>query len=136
MIDLTNIKKTYSNAKDNAYTALKQISLSIDKKKFTCITGKSGSGKTTLLKIMAGLLEPDEGTVLIDNVNIYNLSKNKLAKHRNRTIGFVFQDFFLEENFTVYQNVVLITHDLNDAQKADEIFTLADGEITKHEILW
>ena len=225
MIDLTNIKKTYSNAKDNAYTALKQISLSIDKKKFTCITGKSGSVKTTLLKIMAGLLEPDEGTVLMDNVNIYNLSKDKLAKHRNRTIGFVFQDFFLEENFTVYQNVelplmlagvqkqkrsemiqqalssvdlfhkmdnivsnlsggekqrvsiaraivnhpkvvfadepcgnldtknsniimtllreqveegknvVLITHDLNDAQKADEIFTLADGEITKHEIL-
>lgn len=43
---------------------------------------------------MAGLLEPDEGTVLIDNVNIYNLSKDKLAKHRNRTIGFVFQDFF------------------------------------------
>ena len=54
MIDITNIKKTYSNAKDNTYTALKQISLSIDKKKFTCITGKSGSGKTTGRSIGAG----------------------------------------------------------------------------------
>ena len=94
MIDLTNIKKTYSNAKDNAYTALKQISLSIDKKKFTCITGKSGSGKTTLLKIMAGLLEPDEGTVLIDNVNIYNLSKDKLANFEIELLDLFSKIFF------------------------------------------
>ena len=42
----------------------------------------------------------------------------------------------LREQVEEGKNVVLITHDLNDAQKADEIFTLADGEITKHEILW
>ena len=71
----------------------------------TIIEGPSGSGKTTLLNIIGGLLKPSSGKILVNNKNIIEMNDNEKAYYRNKVIGFVFQSFYLEPNFTVYDNV-------------------------------
>ncbi|NLD25730.1 MAG: ABC transporter ATP-binding protein [Acholeplasmataceae bacterium] len=87
------------------FIAVKDVSLKLEKGKIYCLVGDSGSGKTTLMKIMSGLLYPTSGHVYYDGISIYETKGNYLAEHRNRNIGFVFQDFFLEEKLSVFENV-------------------------------
>lgn len=75
---------------------------------FCSITGRSGSGKSSLLKMLGGILKPTEGSVQIDDTDIYSLSERDMAHYRCDKIGFVFQDYFLEEMYTVYQNVEIV----------------------------
>lgn len=77
----------------------------MNKNELTIIEGPSGSGKTTLLNIIGGLLKPSSGKILVNNKNIIEMNDNEKAYYRNKVIGFVFQSFYLEPNFTVYDNV-------------------------------
>ncbi len=70
-----------------------------------CIVGPSGSGKSTLLHMMGTLDRPSTGTVSITGVDIARLSDRELAALRARSIGFVFQQFFLSEHATALENV-------------------------------
>lgn len=87
---------------------VKDVELCLDKGRFISIVGRSGSGKSTLLKMLGGLLKPDEGHVYIDDKDIYTMSEKEMADYRCNKIGFIFQDFFLEEKYTVYQNIEVV----------------------------
>ena len=84
---------------------LKGISLRINHGEFVAIVGPSGSGKSTLLGIIAGLDNPTSGQVLVDGVDITNISEGKLAAVRNQKIGMVFQAFNLIPTLTAQENV-------------------------------
>ena len=71
------------------------------------LIGPSGSGKTSLLSMMAGLLEPDSGTVTVDGQNLFALSPRKRDHLRGRIFGFVFQTLHLLPSLTLRQNVAL-----------------------------
>lgn len=100
LIQLHNITKIYPNN----VTALKNISLSIEKGEFVFIIGSSGSGKSTLLKLLLKEIEPTQGEIIINDKNITHLKKKEIPFLR-RKLGVVFQDFRLLPNKTVYENV-------------------------------
>ena len=104
MLVIENVSMDYDEA-PNVVHALKNINLSLNKNELTIIEGPSGSGKTTLLNILGCLLKPTAGRVLVDDCNIIDLNDNAKADYRNKTIGYVFQSFYLEPNFSVYDNV-------------------------------
>ena len=91
MIDVKNITKSFGSLQ-----VLKGIDLHIDKGEVVSIVGPSGAGKTTLLQIIGTLDKPDEGTVVVDGIDVGKLSTSKLSDFRNKHIGFVFQFNFFQ----------------------------------------
>ena len=106
MIEVKNITKTYGK-KQNAFTALDNVSLAIPDGTSVAILGKSGSGKSTLMHAMSGLDRPEKGEVIIDGENILKLKSKAVDKFRAEKIGFIFQSFFVQGNESVYDNVSL-----------------------------
>ena len=106
MIEVKNITKTYGK-KQNVFKALDDVSLKIPNGTSVAILGKSGSGKSTLMHVVSGLDTPDEGQILIDDVDILKLKQKAVDKFRAEKIGFIFQSFFMEANESVYDNVSL-----------------------------
>lgn len=105
-LEAKDVTKIYGK-KDNAFTALADITLAINKGESLAIVGKSGSGKSTLMHLMALLDKPTTGTLEIGGQDAGKLGNRKLDKLRNRTFGFVFQQFFLNGNASVLDNVIL-----------------------------
>lgn len=104
MIELKQISKSYTRRKQTV-TALKPLSLNIEKGEFVSIIGPSGSGKSTLLLMLGGMLSPTNGQVFIENQSLYSLNTDKRAALRQKKIGFVFQTFNLIPYLTALQNV-------------------------------
>ena len=98
---------------------LNEINLVIPTGQFIAITGASGSGKTTLLSLIAGLDEPTQGKIIIDNQDITKLNEAELAELRGQHFGFIFQNFNLIPTLTALENVVLSAelNGTNGAQK-------------------
>ena len=108
MINLTNINKSYQDGEGRLNHVLRDVHLDIDKGAFIAIKGPSGSGKTTLLSILGLLIQPDEGSYLLDGMNM-TISGIDHAYIRNKQIGFVFQDHRLMPQFTAMENILLPT---------------------------
>ena len=106
MIEVKNVTKTYGK-KQNAFRALKDVSLTIPDGASVAILGKSGSGKSTLMHAMSGLDRPEKGEVVIDGENILKLKTKAVDRFRAEKIGFIFQSFFVQGNESVYDNVSL-----------------------------
>lgn len=106
VIEVKNLVKVYGK-RSTAFEALKGINLDIFEGESVAIVGKSGSGKSTLMHLLALLDKPTSGTVKVDGIDSTKLSNRELNKLRNRTFGFVFQQFFMNPNDTVLENVVL-----------------------------
>jgi putative ABC transport system ATP-binding protein len=106
MITVNAVSKSYTQGKETI-EVLKNISLEINSGQTVAIVGPSGSGKSTLLSIISGLDTPNEGSVVIDDVDISTLSEKDLATFRNKKISIVFQSFELVQFFTAYENVML-----------------------------
>ncbi len=117
MISLKNISKEYSY-KSTRTLALNKINIEIKESLLTAILGKSGSGKTTLMNIIGGIDSPTSGDVFINDTNLAKLSNKELAIFRRKNIGFIFQVFYLEKSFTVYENL-LIPFLIDDINKND-----------------
>jgi lipoprotein-releasing system ATP-binding protein len=107
ILSAENLVKTYQTTKKTKLEVLKSISLEIEKDKISVIIGASGAGKSTLLHLLGGLDRPDQGKVLFDGQNIFDFSDEKLAKFRNKNIGFVFQFHHLLPEFTAVENVAI-----------------------------
>lgn len=106
ILDIISLTKVYGKG-ENKVNALEDISVSIEKGKFSAIIGPSGSGKSTLLHCMAGLDNPTSGKVILENNNIFDLSEEKLSKLRRQKFGFIFQNFNLIPVISVYENIIL-----------------------------
>ena len=105
-MELKNIVKTYITGGDS-FNALDGVSLSIRRGEFISITGPSGSGKSTLMHIIGLLDNPTNGKVLLEGRDISKLWENDLARIRNQTLGFVFQQFNLLAKTSALENVAL-----------------------------
>lgn len=103
----TNNLTKYYGAKPLLVKALDGITLEIEQGSFTAIVGTSGSGKSTLLHMLGGLDTPTGGSVCVDGQELSGMEKNELAIFRRRKIGFIFQNYNLMPNLTVYDNIVL-----------------------------
>jgi lipoprotein-releasing system ATP-binding protein len=102
MITVSGITKRYGDLQ-----VLKGIDFSVGKGEIVSIVGPSGAGKTTLLNIVGSLERPDSGTVTYDGESLYGMSEKRLARFRNRNIGFVFQFHQLLPEFTLEENVMM-----------------------------
>lgn len=106
LIELKNINKIYQTG-TIALRALKDVSLVIDSLEMVAIVGVSGSGKSTMMNIIGLLDLPTSGKFLLNGKQVSLIAEDELAEIRNKTIGFVFQSFFLLPRLKALQNVVL-----------------------------
>ena len=100
MIELKNVSKTYRTG----VNALRNINLTIRDGEFCFIVGKSGSGKSTLVRLLTKELDPDSGSILVNETDLVKLRRSQVPDYRRR-LGVVFQDFRLLEDRTVYENI-------------------------------
>ena len=106
LIKLINISKTYEG-KSVRTEVLQQINLSIEKGEFVCVLGKSGCGKTTLLNILGLIDKASSGKYVLENIDTTDLAAYEIAQIRNQKIGFIFQSFYLLDDYNVLDNVIL-----------------------------
>lgn len=102
ILSARNLHKTYDNLR-----VLNGINLEVKREEILAIVGKSGAGKSTLLHILGTLDHPDEGELMIENKNPFQLKNKKLSAFRNENIGFVFQFHHLLDEFTAFENVLI-----------------------------
>lgn len=106
ILQVKNVRKTYGKG-TSAFEALKGVSLDINEGDSIAIVGKSGSGKSTLMHILALLDAPTEGAIVLEGKGTSTLHGRELNAVRNKTFGFVFQQFFLNGKVSVLENVIL-----------------------------
>ena len=106
----------------DAVRALYHVSFEIEAGEWIAIMGPSGSGKTTLINILGGLDHPTAGRVVVDSMEIGQLSERELTRYRSEKIGFVFQQFHLVPYLTSLENVMLAQyfHSITDEDEAAE----------------
>lgn len=106
ILQVTDVHKSYGRGQSR-FDALKGVSFDIQEGESVAIIGKSGSGKSTLMHLLALLDAPDSGRILLEGADTAALRGAKLNRTRNKTFGFVFQQFFLTGNNSVVENVIL-----------------------------
>jgi len=105
VLEAINLNKYFH--KPVEFHVLKEINLTVRSGEFAAIVGPSGSGKSTLLYVLSSLDREYEGEVIFGDVELKTLSNRKLARLRNRSIGFIFQFHYLLADFTALDNVML-----------------------------
>lgn len=106
LIKATNLHRGYSVGKKRI-EVLHGIDLSIEKGEKVFLCGPSGAGKTTLMYTLAGLEQPEQGSVHIDGQDLYKLSKKRQAQLRNARMSYIFQNYYLMPELTALENVLV-----------------------------
>ncbi|PHD42114.1 bacitracin ABC transporter ATP-binding protein [Bacillus toyonensis] len=107
VVNIKNVQKVYGKKGENQSHALKDVSFSIQEGEFVGIMGPSGSGKTTLLNVISTLDTATGGVVEIAGIDITKMKQGELSDFRSQKLGFIFQDFNLLENLSIYENIAL-----------------------------
>jgi len=106
MIEVKKITRIYGKGA-TAFKALDGVSFKLEKGANLAIQGKSGSGKSTLMHVLAGLDRPTSGSITINDQDLWSRKQAEIDAYRNQTIGFVFQDFYLQTEETVLENIMV-----------------------------
>ena len=107
-VAIKNVGKVYqSNGVNSAVRVLGGINLEIKEGEFISLMGPSGSGKSTLLTIMGAMNRPSEGSVMVDDIDVYELAEERRADFRREYLGFVFQQHHLMPYLNTLENVML-----------------------------
>lgn len=120
MIKLVNVYKYFNRGKKNEVKAIDNTSIDLPDKGIVTLLGPSGCGKTTLLNSIGGLSRINKGSIYIDGERITNRSVNKIDKIRSLKIGYIFQNFNLLDDETVFDNVSLVLK-INGLKDKEEI---------------
>ena len=107
MISINNLTKIYKSKKRNKVKALDNVSLTLPNSGLVFVLGKSGSGKSTLLNLIGGLDKITEGCIIVDGNDISRFKEKDFCDYRNTHIGFIFQDYHLIDELTIYDNICL-----------------------------
>ena len=124
-IEIKGLRKRFG-IEGNKIEVIKNLNFSLESGSFEIIMGQSGSGKSTLLHLMAGLLDADDGEIIVGNTEISKLNDEKKTMFRRKNIGLIFQDFNLIPTLTAEENVMLplLLDRKNDNKKAKELLDL------------
>lgn len=124
-IEIKGLRKSFG-IEGNKIEVIKNLNFSLGSGSFEIIMGQSGSGKSTLLHLLAGLLDADEGEIIVGNTEISKLNDEKKTMFRRKNIGLIFQDFNLIPTLTAEENVMLplLLDRKNDNKKAKELLDL------------
>lgn len=107
MIELKNVNKYFNRHKKNQIHIINNTSLEFEDNGLVALLGVSGSGKTTLLNAIGGLDKVNKGKIYINGKQITHRSSHTVDKIRNLNIGYIFQDYKLIDNLTVFENVAM-----------------------------
>lgn len=105
LLSVRSLYKSYLSGRERL-SILRGLELTVEPGQMIAVTGASGSGKSTLLHLVGGMDYPDRGEVRYQGINIFEFSRQELARFRNATIGFVFQFHHLLPEFTALENVM------------------------------
>lgn len=106
LIEGINVSKSYRSP-ERTVTVLEKANFTVETGEFVAIVGRSGTGKTTLLNLLGGVDRASSGNVLFQGRSLTAMSDKDLARFRNETVGFVFQNFFLRTSRTALENVMV-----------------------------
>ncbi|MCD7820383.1 MAG: ABC transporter ATP-binding protein [Lachnospiraceae bacterium] len=106
IIEMKGIEKYYQIGNSQLH-ALKNVSLDVEEGEFLAILGPSGSGKSTLMNIIGCMDHADDGTYILDGIEVHNAKEKQLTQIRNEKIGFIFQKYHLIPTYNVVQNIVM-----------------------------
>ena len=107
-LEVNNVRKTYSTRfGGNKVEALKNVNFTVEEGEYVAIMGESGSGKTTFLNILAALIKPTGGSIILDGKELSAIKDSEIAQYRRDNLGFVFQEFNLLDTFTLEDNIYL-----------------------------
>ena len=109
----------------DGHNLFSNINLNLKSQKDLLITGPSGIGKTTLLSILCGLQKPTNGSIIYNDIDLYNLAENEVDNFRGKNLGIVFQNFNLINSFTVKQNLEIASNAIG-TKSSDQYFNLLD----------
>ena len=135
VLKVNNLKKYYGN-NTNITKALNSISFTVNDNEFLAIMGASGSGKTTLLNTISTIDTVTSGNIIINGVDITNLSEEELSNFRKENLGFVFQDFNLLDTLTIKENIALsLIINKEDKSKIDDLVSDISKKLGISDIL-
>ena len=123
MIELRNVHKVY----DNGSVALEDVSIHIEKGEFVLVCGHSGAGKSTFIKLLSHEVQPDSGTVMVNDVDVTRIKSSKVPYLR-RKLGIVFQDFRLLPSKTVFENIAFALEVIEEKPKViqEKVFNVLE----------
>ena len=121
MIEIKNVSKKFKNE-----TAIDYKDMTFESGKSYILLGASGCGKSTLLNMIAGILSPEKGQIIIDGVDMSTVSQKQKDLFRIKNIGYIFQDFKLITEMTVMDNINILRLEGVDTSRAEEILKALD----------
>ena len=105
LIKINNLNKYYNKSKNNEIHVINDANLELPSTGLVCFIGKSGSGKTTLLNTIGGLDKANSGSIFYDDLDFNKYNMHTIDCYRKNNIGYVFQNYLLLENKSIYDNL-------------------------------